>query len=240
MVICSSASKNALLLESAGELRLAGFHRLQGGDAVAVGQTVEILAIGLARPVIRRGDAGAEEFARVERQLIAELGLGLEERPVAIKPRAIAVGAGKLAVDEGGDAAMRCPTATTRRPGSWCRPPRPRNACSVAVRVSSGSASAAGVVAGGTAAVCAAVACAAADWGALPAASAAVPTTAPFRKSRRGMVSSIGLLPQHPPSRRCLRTAGVVELIPTLNMCASEEADTVQQSHEPGHAGKQT
>src|SRR6266850_140895 len=60
-------------------------------------------------------------------------------------------------------------------------------ACLVAVSVSSGSASADGVPGAG---VCAAV------GAALPAASAAVPTMAPLRKSRLGIVSStMELLP---------------------------------------------
>ena len=105
MVICSSASKNPRL-ETPAELGVAVFHRLERSHAIGVGKAVEILAVGLARPIVRRGNAGAEEFARIERQLIAELRLCLGERSVAIKPRACAVSAGKLAVDEGGDAAI--------------------------------------------------------------------------------------------------------------------------------------
>src|SRR5215470_15311486 len=67
-------------------------------------------------------------------------------------------------------------------------------ACSVAVSVSSGSASAGGIEETG-AAVCAAAG--------PPVASAAVPTTAPLRKSRRGMVSSTMELPPLSEPDRC-------------------------------------
>jgi hypothetical protein len=90
----------------AGKLRLAGFHRFQRRFAVGVGEAIEILAVGLARPLVGGGDAGAEEFARIERQLIAELGLALGKRPVAIKPRPTAVSPGQLTIDEGSDAAL--------------------------------------------------------------------------------------------------------------------------------------
>src|ERR1700739_2544461 len=60
-----------------GELRFAGFHRFERRVTVGGGKAVEILAIGLARPLVRRGNAGPEEFARIERQLVAEFGRSL-------------------------------------------------------------------------------------------------------------------------------------------------------------------
>ena len=67
-------------------------------------QPVEILAVGLAGELVGRRDAGAEEFARVQRELIAEFRFGVRERTLAIEPRAAAVSAGKLPVDEDRDA----------------------------------------------------------------------------------------------------------------------------------------
>ena len=64
-------------------------------------QAIEVLAvIGLPRPFVGRFDAGAEELARRERQLIPVLGLAGQERPLPIEPRAVAEGARQLAVDE--------------------------------------------------------------------------------------------------------------------------------------------
>src|SRR5262249_28222717 len=81
------------------ELRLAGFHGLERSLAIGLRQAVEVLAVGLSRPLIGLVNAGTEELARIERELIAELGLALDERTIAIEPRAAAVGAGKLAID---------------------------------------------------------------------------------------------------------------------------------------------
>src|SRR5579871_3452775 len=72
------------------EIGLAAFHRLAGGLAILRAQPIEVLAIRLAAEIVGRDDAGAEELARRERELIAELGLCLDERPLAIEPRAIA------------------------------------------------------------------------------------------------------------------------------------------------------
>src|SRR6185437_11342823 len=90
----------------AGELGLSCLHGLEGSFPVGRREAVEILAMGLARPLVRRRDAGAEEFAWVERELVAEFGLGFLERPIAVKPGATAVSAGELPVDECGDAAL--------------------------------------------------------------------------------------------------------------------------------------
>src|SRR5712692_9265174 len=90
----------------AGERRLPLLHRLQRSFAVLFRQSVEVLAVGLARPLIGGGNAGAEEFPRRERELIAELGLALREWPIAIEPRAAAISARKLAVDESRDPAL--------------------------------------------------------------------------------------------------------------------------------------
>ena len=105
MVICSSALKNIALLKP-GKFALPSSIVLSAAIRSLLGQPVEILAVGLAGEFVGGGDAGAEEFARIELELIAELGLGLGERPLAIEPRAAAVGAGELPVDEGRDAAI--------------------------------------------------------------------------------------------------------------------------------------
>src|SRR5262249_36011527 len=67
---------------------------------------VEVLAVGLARPCVRGGDARGEEFARGERQLVALLRLALQERPRAVHLCAAAPGAAELPVDEHGNAAI--------------------------------------------------------------------------------------------------------------------------------------
>ena len=80
MVICSSALKNIALLKP-GKFALPSSIVFSAAIRSAVRQPVEILAVGLAAEFVRRGDAGAEEFARIELKLIAELGLGLGNGP---------------------------------------------------------------------------------------------------------------------------------------------------------------
>src|SRR5262245_24852694 len=93
----------------AGEARELGFsllHCLQRRRALRLGEPVEVFAVGLARPVVGGGNAGAEELARRERELIAEFRLALGKRAVAIEPRTAAIGTGELAIDEGRDSAL--------------------------------------------------------------------------------------------------------------------------------------
>src|SRR5262249_20749086 len=100
--------KQRLEKHAAGETRerrLAVLHGLKGCLAVRLGQAVEILAVSLASQWRGGLDAGAEDRARIKRELIPQLGLGLRERPLTVEPRPHAVGSGKLAVDEGRDAA---------------------------------------------------------------------------------------------------------------------------------------
>jgi hypothetical protein len=56
--------------------------------------------------LICRLDAGREELARGEGELIALLARALDERAAAIKPGAATPGAGELTVDEGDEAAI--------------------------------------------------------------------------------------------------------------------------------------
>src|SRR6478735_2639866 len=90
----------------ARELRLPLFHCLQRSLALRRGKPVEILAVGLARPGVGGCDTGAEEFSRRQRKLIAEFRFALWKGPVAIEPRAGAVGACELAIDERRDPAF--------------------------------------------------------------------------------------------------------------------------------------
>src|SRR5207302_9813707 len=78
---------------------LAAFHRFQRCDAVGLGEPVEVLAVSASRPFVGRDDAGPEELAWCQRQLIALLGLAFVEWAAAIHPGAAAPGAGVLAVD---------------------------------------------------------------------------------------------------------------------------------------------
>ncbi len=105
MAICSSALKN-IVLEKPGKIRFAFVHGLERGDPIVLGQPVEILAIGLAGEFIGGGNPGAEKFAGIEFELVAELRLGLGERALAVETRAAAVGAGELPVDEDRDPAI--------------------------------------------------------------------------------------------------------------------------------------
>src|SRR5215472_5429329 len=88
------------------EFGLAFLHRLQRGDAVGGREAIEILAIGLARPGIGGGNAGGEELARRQRELIALLGFAFHEGPRTIHLCAAAPRTAELAVDEDGDTAI--------------------------------------------------------------------------------------------------------------------------------------
>src|ERR1700726_3704040 len=89
-----------LLAVEINELGLALVERLDRLFALALRKTVEILALGLTGPRIDRHDAGGEELARRQRQLIAVFGLGLAERTTAIELCAAAPRPRQLAVDE--------------------------------------------------------------------------------------------------------------------------------------------
>src|SRR5580704_1879189 len=88
------------------ERGLALFHRLERLDAFVRIEPVEIAAVSLARPGVGSGNAGGEELGRRQRQLIALLGLAFEIGAGAIHLGAAAPGAGQLAVDIGGAAAI--------------------------------------------------------------------------------------------------------------------------------------
>src|SRR5262249_54881039 len=77
------------------ELGLAVLDGLERLGALGAGEAIEILAIGLARPVVGGGDAGGEELSRRERKLVALLGLAFQERAAAVHLGAAAPGAGK-------------------------------------------------------------------------------------------------------------------------------------------------
>src|SRR5262249_13757469 len=95
-----------LLAVEIDEVGLALVEQLDRLFALALQKTVEILALGLTGPRIDRHDAGGEELARRQHQLIAVLGLGLAERTTAIELCAAAPRAGELAIDECHDAAL--------------------------------------------------------------------------------------------------------------------------------------
>src|SRR5229473_3011568 len=95
-----------LLAVEADELRLALLERLQRLLAFLRREPVEVLALGLLRPLVDRDDAGREELARRELELITVFRLCRTERPAAIHLRAAAPGARELSIDEGDDAAL--------------------------------------------------------------------------------------------------------------------------------------
>src|SRR5207237_5607482 len=76
--------------ESRVELRLAGVHGGERFLALCGREAVEFFAVSFLRPLIRRGDPGAEKFARTERELISELRFCRQKWSLAIEPRAIA------------------------------------------------------------------------------------------------------------------------------------------------------
>src|SRR5215471_13814192 len=89
-----------LLAVEIDELGLALVEHLDRLFALALRKTVKILALGLTGPRVDRHDAGGEELARRQRQLIAVLGPGLAERTTTIELCAAAPRAGELAIDE--------------------------------------------------------------------------------------------------------------------------------------------
>ena len=88
------------------EFGLALIHGLECFLTLRRKKAIELLAVGLMRPFVGRHDPGPEEFARIERELIAELRLALGERPLTVEPCTGPVSAGELAVDEGDHAAL--------------------------------------------------------------------------------------------------------------------------------------
>src|SRR5262245_51495902 len=75
------------------ELRLALLERLHGFLAVLWREPVELLAVGLVRPGIGGRDAGGEELAWRQRQLVAVFGPRFAEGTVAVHLGAAAPGA---------------------------------------------------------------------------------------------------------------------------------------------------
>src|SRR5262249_39800524 len=69
-------------------------------------ESVEVLAVAVARPAVGGDDAGREKLPWREWQLIAILLLGPPERPIAVHFGAAAPRTGELTVDESHDPAI--------------------------------------------------------------------------------------------------------------------------------------
>jgi hypothetical protein len=70
-----------MVLDYGQDFGCGAANRDAAAPALRLGESVEVFAVGFARPVVGGGNAGAKEFARRERELIAELRLALGNGP---------------------------------------------------------------------------------------------------------------------------------------------------------------